>query len=47
LKSPRPLVAAGGCAELIVAWPPEISVIASNLTLEELPLVWAAGNAAQ
>jgi type III pantothenate kinase len=41
MKSKRlPVVATGGYAKLIAAKLPEISAVASNLTLEGLRLVW-------
>jgi type III pantothenate kinase len=43
LKTGRlPVVATGGCAALIAAQLPEVSVVEPNLTLEGLRLVWQA-----
>ncbi len=41
-----PVVATGGCAELLAAKLPEITAVEPNLTLEGLRLVWLANNLA-
>jgi type III pantothenate kinase len=41
-----PVVATGGCAELLAARLPEITAVDPNLTLEGLRLVWLANNLA-
>jgi type III pantothenate kinase len=46
LKAPRlPIIATGGCAQLIAAGMPEISAVEPNLTLEGLRQVWVAHHA--